>query len=83
MIPDDFLALLRCPQSGQPFVPAGADILAPLNDRIAQSHGTVRTVGGVTVDKPLTEALLRTDRLLVYPISDGIPLLLAEEGILL
>ena len=83
MIPADFLELLRCPQSGQPLALAEASVLEPLNERIAQGSGAVRNQGGTPVEQLLSEALLRTDRTLVYPVRDGIPLLLTEEGILL
>ena len=83
MIPADLLDLLRCPQSGQPLALVGADVLSPLNHRITQAPDTVRNQAGVVVGQPLTEALLRADLALVYPIRGGIPLLLVEEGILL
>lgn len=83
MIPADFLELLRCPQSGQPLAMAGEDVLTTLNHRITQAPGTVCNQGGAVVGQPLTEALLRADRTLVYPLRDNIPLLLVEEGILL
>ncbi len=83
MILSDVLELLRCPQSGQPLGLAGAEILGPLNQRIAQDPGSVRNVAGAPVEQPLTEALLRGDRTLIYPVRGSIPLLLIEEGILL
>ena len=84
MIPADLLDLLRCPQSGQTLALAGADILAPLNERISRSSQAgqgVCNLAGVAVEQPITEALLRRDRLLIYPVRDGIPVLLAEEAI--
>ncbi len=84
MIPADLLELLCCPQSGQPLGLAGQDVLAPLNERISRASETgqgVCNLAGVLVGQPLTEALLRLDQLMIYPVRDGIPVLLAEEAI--
>lgn len=84
MIPADLLNLLRCPASGQTVAMADAEVLARLNERISQtsaSEAPVRNAAGVAVEQTLTEALLRLDRLVLYPVSDGIPVLLAEEAI--
>ncbi len=84
MIPADFLEMLRCPQSGQGLAWAGPEVLTPLNDRISQNPrgpSGVCNLAGAAVEAPLTEALLRLDRRMLYPIRDGIPVLLAEEAI--
>ncbi len=84
MIPPDLLDLLRCPASGQTLAMADAQVLARLNERISQtaaSEAPVRNVAGVPVEQTLGEALLRLDRLMLYPVHDGIPVLLTEEAI--
>ncbi len=84
MIPVDFLEMLRCPQSGQPLGLAGTDVLKLLNDRISRGSPAgqgVCNLAGMAVEQPMEEALLRGDRLLLYPIRDGIPVLLADEAI--
>ena len=83
MIPADLLELLRCPQSGQALVVAEPAMLARLNERISRRPPGpgVCNLAGVPVEHTLTEALLRVDRLLLYPIRDGIPVLLADEAI--
>ncbi len=84
MIPTDFLELLRCPQSGQPLGLAGPDVLASLNERISrklQAGQGEDGFAGVAVGQPFTEALLTHDQLLLYPIRDGIPILLVEAAI--
>ena len=84
MIPADLVESLRCPQSGQVLSLADAEVLARLNDRISralQSGEAVRNQGGAVLGQPVPEALVRLDRLLLYPCRDDIPILLAEEAI--
>lgn len=75
------LAYLVCPASHQPLQEATDDALAAVNARILA--GQVSTVGGTTVEKPVSGGLLREDGLVLYPIIDEIPTLLVEEGIVL
>ncbi len=79
MIDQDLLSILACPATHQPLAVANAEALAALNARI--SAGGVKNVGGKDVTEALTEGLLREDGKVLYPIRDGIPFLLAEEGI--
>ena len=58
---------------------ATAEDLESCNAAIA--GGAVETVGGTRVEEPLEAALVREDGTLLYPIRDGIPVLLADEGI--
>jgi uncharacterized protein YbaR (Trm112 family) len=84
MIADDLLAILCCPETHQPLSPAGPEILAGVNARIsAAGPDPLRNRGGEPVGEPVTEALVRLDRTLLYPIRDGIPILLVEEAIFL
>ena len=38
-------------------------------------------MGGAAVERTLEAGLVREDGLIVYPIRDGIPVLLIDEGI--
>lgn len=40
-------------------------------------------LAGEKVSGPLSEGLLREDGLMIYPVKNGIPLLVPEEGIAL
>lgn len=71
MIPADFLAVLRCPSTRQPLALAEPDLLAQVNARNDRPGGN------------LVAALVREDRRVLYPIQNGIPVLLAEEAIVL
>lgn len=63
---DDLLQILCCPVTRQPLRLADETALAQARSR---------------VDKPLSGGLLRQDGRILYPIANGIPILLPEEGI--
>ncbi|AER57116.1 hypothetical protein DSC_12360 [Pseudoxanthomonas spadix BD-a59] len=73
------LDILCCPVSRQPLGPLEARGLEALNRAIAA--GTLKRVDDTVQVEPLKEALVTRDRKIVYRIDDGIPVLLAEEGI--
>jgi uncharacterized protein YbaR (Trm112 family) len=75
----DLLEILVCPETKQPVALAGEDVLARLNEAIAA--GTLRNRGGETVAKPIAEGLVREDGKILYPVDDGIPVMLIEESI--
>lgn len=73
------LDLLCCPQTRQPLALLSAGDLDAINRAI--SAGGVRRVDGEAQAAPLREGLITRDRRTVYRIDDGIPVLLADEGI--
>lgn len=79
MIDKKLLEILVCPESHTPLRPAGDELLARLNAAIAEGKLTNRA--GHPVAEPLAEALVREDGQLVYPIVEGIPVLLVDEAI--
>lgn len=78
-IDKDLLAILICPESRQPLAEAGADVLARVNEKIR--GGGFQNRGGQVVAEELSAGLVRSDGKIVYPIRDGIPMLLVDEGL--
>ncbi|NND44099.1 MAG: hypothetical protein HKN58_02160 [Xanthomonadales bacterium] len=73
------LEILCCPVSKTPLKMLPADKLETLNAAI--SNGSVRYVDGETVAEALAEALVTEDMKVIYPVDEGIPILLHEKGI--
>jgi uncharacterized protein YbaR (Trm112 family) len=71
--------IICCPVTRLPLEALDEARLARLN--VAIGAGGVRNHGERTVSAALTEALVTRDGRLVYPVRDGIPVLLAEECI--
>ncbi len=75
----ELLEILVCPETKQPVTPAAPELLERVNERIRA--GTLRNRGGDPVESELTEALVREDGRVLYPVDDGIPVMLVEESI--
>jgi uncharacterized protein YbaR (Trm112 family) len=75
----ELLEILVCPETKQPVAPAAAEVLARLNEAVRS--GSVRTRGGRAVVEPIAEGLVREDGRILYPVDDGIPVMLIEESI--
>ncbi len=73
------LDILCCPSTHVPLRMLEAGRLAKVNAAIAA--GGVKKIDGGDVTEPLDEALITQDGKRLYPIRDGIPHLLVEEGI--
>jgi uncharacterized protein len=79
MIPEPLLNILVCPETRAPLARAEAELIAQMNDAIAA--GKLKNRAGQAVRGPLESGLVRQDRAVLYPIVDGIPVLLVDEGI--
>ncbi len=78
VIDPELLAILACPASRQPLREIDAAELGALNEKIAT--GNLTNVGGKPVKEALEGALICADGSVVYPVRQGIPVLLPEEG---
>jgi uncharacterized protein YbaR (Trm112 family) len=73
------LTILRCPISHKGLSMLKKDKLAQINAAI--DAGELRNHEGAALDQPLVEALITDDGKRVYPIDDGIPVLLEDDSI--
>lgn len=78
-VPQDLLEILVCPETRQPVRLARPEELEAVNTRIRA--GELRNRGGEKVAEELREALIREDGRLLYPVDDGIPVMLLDESI--
>jgi len=79
MISDQLLNLLVCPENRTPVREAEAPLIESLNERIA--NGRLVTREGQTVTEPLDGGLVREDGAVLYPVREGIPVMLIGESI--
>ena len=73
------LEILVCPVTKQPLSLLDSKRLETLNRLIAS--GEVYSVSGESVASPLQEALITRTGTTVYPVEQGIPIMLEGEGI--
>jgi len=78
-IAKDLLERLRCPETAQPLHEATAEVLARVNAEAAR--GALVNHDGKPLAAPLAAALVTGDGARLYPVLDGIPMLLAGEAV--
>jgi len=78
-IDKDLLAILCCPDTKQDVNLADEGLITKLNE--AMSRGQLKNKGNKPVTEPLDGGLIRSDRKILYPIREDIPVMLIEEGI--
>ena len=79
MIDKDLMAILVCPEDHTPLTLADDQTIAKINAAVAV--GALVNHVGRKVDKSLQGGLIRKDGKRLYPIFDGIPVLLIDESI--
>lgn len=79
MVHPELLKLLCCPETQQELRVADGKLLEELNGKI--SIGGLRNRAGHAISEKLAEALVRQDGKILYPVRNGIPVMLLDEGI--
>jgi uncharacterized protein len=79
MVDPELLEILVCPETRQPVREAEPELVQRLNAAIAA--GSVKNAAGEVVREPVEGGLVREDRRVVYPVREGIPIMLIDEAI--
>ena len=79
MISSELLALLRCPQTKQALSMASAEQLAQVE--AVRRTGKLRDHAGRAVLETISAGLVRADGALLYPVRNGIPVLLLDDAL--
>lgn len=79
MIDPELLEILVCPETHQPLRLADEALVQRVNRGIAA--GRAKNVAGEAVGEAVEGGLVRADGRILYPVREGIPVLLVEEGL--
>jgi uncharacterized protein len=75
----DLLAILCCPETKLDVTLADESLIDKMNDAVGR--GVLKNKAQKPVTELLDGGLLRSDRKILYPIREHIPVMLIEEGI--
>jgi len=81
VISNELVEILVCPEDRTPVHRAEQDLIDALNERIRE--GELKTREGELVLDLLEEGLIREDGVVLYPVREGIPIMLVSESIAL
>ncbi len=81
MLDPELLKILVCPETKEPVHLAEPDLVERVNQAI--EAGTLANRGGERVTSRVEAALVREDGRILYPVRDGIPVMLIDESMFL
>lgn len=79
MLPTEMLAILRCPEDRSALTAASDDVIAKLNAEIRDRK--LANKAGHQLEAALDGGFIRADGKRMYPVVNGIPLLMSDEAI--
>lgn len=79
MLDPELLDILVCPETRAPLRLADDDLLRALNRAV--EGGALRNRRGELLANPVKAGLVREDGAVLYPIRDGIPIMLIDEAV--
>ncbi len=79
MINKELMKILRCPETKQEFDYIEGAVIGKINAAIKE--GILKNRGDQAIRGPIEAGLLRKDRKYLYPITEGIPIMLIDEAI--
>ncbi len=76
---ESFLSLLRCPRTGGQLRLAAVEELAGYNEGVRE--GSLSNAAGQKLTRAMEDALVSECGRWLYPVHEGIPVLLVEEAV--
>lgn len=81
MISEELLRIIVCPETKQTLVLVESETLHRINSLIEK--GEVKDRSGQLIEEKIDGGLMREDQKYLYPIRNGVPVLIIDESIII